>query len=181
MAEQQQQLIEEMVHTLTKIRTGMVVLAKELLGRQSVKYTSEHEGMSPEEGFDCSGFVKYIAERAMIGCGVSVVIPRHANEQWRGMGEWVDYSSRAPGDFVYFASRVKGDDRLRVIGHVGMVVSPDTYIHAPGVDGTHVSEAQLPERQTPLTGLSERDIYRFNPVGLKRLTLPIANGRWHVW
>lgn len=163
---------------LVAMRYIMVQLAVRLLGADAIKYRNPEDGMSLESGFDCSGFVCALVNYSAEACGVDLLIPRHANEQWRVFGEPVDYSQRRTGDLVYFPSRRK--NTMRVIGHVGIVLDKNRYIHSPGMDKTLVTIAALPKRQAGLDNVRPGDIYTQSPAGIKRLSLPIGSGRWHA-
>ncbi len=177
------QEILEKACRLQRIRTALVEEATDLLGVKSVKYRGERQGVSASDGFDCSGFachaIKAAVKRVDYSDGMSIEVPRHANEQWRGLGEFVHYERRMPGDLVYFAPK-KIANRY-VPTHVGIVVTPSLYIHAPGKDGTIIESAQLPEEQEILDDSTSDDLYLYNPVGIKRLTIPFGTGRWEVY
>lgn len=78
-------------------------------------------GASPETGFDCSGFVRYVFERFQVG------VPRTAAEQFEA-GTPVADAQLAPGDLIFFSTIGPGAT------HVGIVVDPAarTFVHAPG-------------------------------------------------
>lgn len=169
--------IEEKASKLEVIRARMVEIALDLVGAQAIRYRGPEHGMTPD-GYDCSGFVRVVIDRATEEQGVSLPVPRHANEQWREFGEAVDYRRRTAGDLVFFPSRRKRG--IYVVGHVGIVVSNGEYIHSPGKDNTTVSVADLPREQVDLADTTEDDIYDYSPLGIKRVTLPVGSGRWHA-
>lgn len=74
-------------------------------------------GESPN-GFDCSGFVKYIYATA---AGVS--LPHSATTQ-ANYGVAVDKSELRPGDLVFFETYTAG------ISHVGIYIGNNQFIHA---------------------------------------------------
>lgn len=76
-------------------------------------------GYSPEQGFDCSGFVWWV--HAQNGLDV----PRSAHEQWAG-GRFVPPSERQPGDVAVFRTGGKPKDL-----HVGIVTERGTIVHSP--------------------------------------------------
>lgn len=81
-------------------------------------------GSAPREGFDCSGFVKYVyAEN-----GVS--LPRNSRQQ-SSVGEWVPASVGAlrQGDLMFFASNGKRID------HVAMYAGGNRIIHSSSSGG----------------------------------------------
>ncbi len=71
-------------------------------------------GMSPSQGFDCSGLVSYVY--AQIG----IYLPHHAASMYN-QGVPVAYSELAPGDLVFFNG----------LGHMGMYIGGGQFIHAP--------------------------------------------------
>ncbi len=137
--------------------------------------------MTYEDGFDCSGFISSVVSYATEAYDLDLAIPRHANEQWRNFGEYVDYSQRQVGDLVFFARRRHGDDRVRTIGHVGIVVARNKYVHAEGCDDSFVAIGGLPNEQRPLAPILPNDLYTNDPAGVKRITAPVHSGRWEVW
>lgn len=173
--------IQQKVAQLQIVRAHLVDIAVGLVGAPSIRYRDRAEGLTEEGGFDCSGFVCSAIERAsqLTGNVILGEVPRHANEQWRSFGEPAHYLNRQAGDLVYFASK-KIAGRY-VVGHVGIVVDRDQYVHSPGRNGEVVEARRLPDEQEPLVDATEDDIYSFNPVGLKRLSMPLGDGRWGVY
>lgn len=90
-----------------------VAIAERYLG---VRYV--WGGGLPEDGFDCSGFVKYVY--AQLG----VQLPHYAASQWDDTAH-VDPLELEPGDLVFFEPKSDGP------GHVGMYVGNGTFIEAP--------------------------------------------------
>ena len=73
---------------------------------------------SPEEGFDCSGFVKHVYEHH----GIS--LPRTAKEMANSLNP-IPPAQIHPGDLLFFnTSGVP-------FSHVGIYVKDDSFIHAP--------------------------------------------------
>lgn len=79
-------------------------------------------GGTTPEGFDCSGFVRYVFGEA----GISV--PRGVRDQ-AATGERVDREHLRPGDVLFFA--IDG----HTISHVAVAVSADRFVHAPSSRG----------------------------------------------
>ncbi len=77
-------------------------------------------GESPETGFDCSGFVRWVFEENGID------LPRSSRLQSE-VGVPVERGDLRPGDLLFY-SRKRGS---RVIGHVGIYVGGDRFIHSP--------------------------------------------------
>lgn len=76
-------------------------------------------GTTPEAGFDCSGFVQYVAKQAL-----GIVLPRTSFDQVHA-GRVVERNDLQPGDLVFF-------NTLRApFSHVGIYVGDDRFIHAP--------------------------------------------------
>lgn len=74
-------------------------------------------GTTPEEGFDCSGFVYYVFWQN------GIKLPRTSSEQFR-CGIPVRTSHLLPGDLVFFAKDYRG------ISHVGIYWGGGYFIHA---------------------------------------------------
>lgn len=74
-------------------------------------------GSTPQPGFDCSGFVKYVY--AHFGISLSRTTYTQVNQ-----GRAVSRSELQPGDLVFFGSASSPY-------HVGIYVGGGTYIHAP--------------------------------------------------
>lgn len=78
-------------------------------------------GVDPN-GFDCSGFVRYVYQQH------GVAMPREVREQFR-VGRNVDRGRLEPGDLVFFSTVAPG------ASHVGIVIGGDQFIHAPSQRG----------------------------------------------
>lgn len=76
-------------------------------------------GGSPEAGFDCSGLVAHVFERAW-----GVQLPRRAKEQ-ASLGTKVRRQELVAGDLVFF------NTRGYAYSHVGIYVGDGRFIHAP--------------------------------------------------
>jgi hypothetical protein len=77
-------------------------------------------GVSPEQGFDCSGLTMAVYKLNGLN------LPRSSRGQW-GMGTPVGRSQLQKGDLVFFATKERGK-----VSHVGIYTGHDTFIHAPG-------------------------------------------------
>lgn len=86
------------------------------LSLQGVPY--RYGKASPEEGFDCSGFVKHVYEHQ----GIS--LPRTA-KAIASASNPVPSSQILPGDLLFFNTSGKP------FSHVGIYVERDNFIHAP--------------------------------------------------
>ncbi|SMG24966.1 C40 family peptidase [Paraburkholderia susongensis] len=81
-------------------------------------------GNTPDSGFDCSGFVRYVVLRA-----ASVNLPRTTAEM-SGRGESIEPDEIAPGDLIFF------NTTGRAHSHVGIYVGKLRFVNAPSTGGT---------------------------------------------
>jgi cell wall-associated NlpC family hydrolase len=107
------------------LRTSLVSNAKKYLG------VSYHYSQSNENGFDCSGYVKYVYGNF----GYS--LPRSSLDQYRQCRH-VKEAKAQPGDLVFFVTRG------RKVSHVGIYLGNNQFIHSPG-KGKSVSISNLDE------------------------------------
>lgn len=91
--------------------------AQEALVKVGMRY--KFGGKSPETGFDCSGLVAYVFQRAW---GISV--PRRTEDQ-RRVGRAVKHADLQPGDLVFY------NTRNRPFSHVGIYLGDGNFVHAP--------------------------------------------------
>ena len=82
-------------------------------------------GSSPETGFDCSGFVRYIYNETL-----GLVLPHNAKAISQE-GERIEKAELQPGDLVFF------NTMRRAFSHVGIYLGNNQFIHAPR-SGTRV-------------------------------------------
>jgi cell wall-associated NlpC family hydrolase len=80
-------------------------------------------GLSPETGFDCSGFVSHVFRE-----GVGLVLPHNAKAMSRS-GDVVRKDELQPGDLVFF------NTMRRAFSHVGIYLGENLFIHAPAPGG----------------------------------------------
>jgi cell wall-associated NlpC family hydrolase len=73
---------------------------------------------TPEEGFDCSGFVHHVYQRHGIN------LPRTAEDMASQLAP-VDRNALQAGDLVFF------DTNGRAYSHVGLYIDNDQFIHSP--------------------------------------------------
>jgi len=92
---------------------GIVATALSLIG---VAY--RYGGDSPEEGFDCSGLVRYVYARH------GIVLPRDTASMAADLPQ-VPLAARLPGDLLFFHTAAGR--------HVGIVMDQDKFVHAPSV------------------------------------------------
>ncbi len=82
-------------------------------------------GNTAEEGFDCSGFTRYVFENS-----VGLVLPRRADEQAHAPGLFsINKDELKPGDLVFF------NTMRRAFSHVGIYVGDGKFIHSPRAGG----------------------------------------------
>ncbi len=78
-------------------------------------------GETADQGFDCSGFTRYVFENSL-----GLVLPRRADQQAREVGLMpVVREDLRPGDLVFF------NTMRRAFSHVGIYVGEGRFIHAP--------------------------------------------------
>lgn len=76
-------------------------------------------GKNPEVGFDCSGMVNYVYEKAVgMPLGASAAEIAHKGRQ-------VALGDMRPGDLVFF------NTNGRPYSHVGIFIGDDRFVHAP--------------------------------------------------
>lgn len=91
------------------------------LSLTGVRY--KYGGHSPETGFDCSGFVRYVFKQA-----TSLSLPHNALAISR-LGQSVSKNELKPGDLVFFNTLKK------TFSHVGIYVGDNRFIHSPSSGG----------------------------------------------
>ncbi|KMJ57434.1 endopeptidase [Bacillus sp. LL01] len=83
-------------------------------------------GETPEEGFDCSGYLNYIFDEAE-----NKDLPRTVKEIY---AEGTKVESPAVGDIVFFDVEGNGPS------HAGLYIGNGEFIHASSTDGVKISE-----------------------------------------
>ena len=100
--------------------SDLVMSAMNFLG---VRY--RRGGNNVEQGFDCSGFTRYVFENSL-----GLVLPRRADQQAQLGGLLsVKKDELKPGDLVFF------NTMKRAFSHVGIYVGEGKFIHAPRTGG----------------------------------------------
>jgi len=90
-------------------------------------------GKNPDAGFDCSGMVSYIFNRAT-GFKLSGSAADMARQ-----GRQIDKSNLRPGDLVFF------NTLNRPFSHVGIYIGDGRFVHAPSGNGkVHISRMDNP-------------------------------------
>jgi cell wall-associated NlpC family hydrolase len=110
-------------------------------------------GASPDGGFDCSGFTKWLLERNGFEN-----IPHYAADQFR-LGQNVDKNALKPGDLVFFNMKKDGP------GHMGLYIGNGQFIHASGSQSRQGTGA---DRGVKVSNLND-GWYARNYVGARRL------------
>lgn len=91
------------------------------LSLTGVRY--KYGGKSPESGFDCSGFVRYVYQQAG-----NLTLP-HSARAISQLGKTIPKSELQPGDLVFF-------NTLRTtFSHVGIYLGGNRFIHSPSSGG----------------------------------------------
>lgn len=92
------------------------------LSLTGVRY--QYGGNSPESGFDCSGFVRYVYQQA-----ANLSLP-HGARAISQLGKTIPKHELQPGDLVFF-------NTLRsTFSHVGIYLGNNRFIHSPSSGGS---------------------------------------------
>jgi len=81
-------------------------------------------GNTPKGGFDCSGLIVYVYNKA-----AGIKLPRTI-QLMSAKGKGIDNQSPAPGDLVFF--NTTGEK----YSHAGIYVGQGRFVHAPSAGGT---------------------------------------------
>jgi cell wall-associated NlpC family hydrolase len=76
-------------------------------------------GKSPDNGFDCSGFVVHVFQHSL-----GVALPRTSHELSR-VGKTIKPPQLRPGDLVFF------NTQNQAYSHVGIFIGEGKFVHAP--------------------------------------------------
>lgn len=105
-----------LVQQVRDAASDLVMSAMNFLG---VPY--KRGGNNAEQGFDCSGFTRYVFERS-----IGLVLPRRADQQARDASLLkIPRDELKPGDLVFF------DTMRRAFSHVGIYIGDGQFIHSP--------------------------------------------------
>jgi len=105
-----------LVQQMRDVASDMVLSAMNFLG---VPY--RRGGNTADQGFDCSGFTRYVFENSL-----GLVLPRRADQQAQNAGLLnIHRDELKPGDLVFF------NTMRRAFSHVGIYVGEGKFIHAP--------------------------------------------------
>lgn len=100
------------------LRDTLIGLAMQLRNTRYVR-----GGHDPSTGFDCSGFVRYVFERA-----IGLQLPTNSASQYM-VGHTIARGDMQPGDLVFF--RTAGRHGKGRVSHVGIYLSEGRFIHSP--------------------------------------------------
>lgn len=93
----------------------------------------KYGGNSPETGFDCSGFVRYVFNQA-----ANLTLP-HGARAISQLGKAIPVEQLQPGDLVFFNTLKKA------FSHVGIYMGNGRFIHAPSSGGgVHIVDMNDP-------------------------------------
>ena len=98
--------------------SDLTVKAMDMLG---IRY--KRGGNTPENGLDCSGFVRYVFKDAL-----GAELPRTSNEISK-VGENIQTKDLQPGDLVFYNTLRRG------FSHVGIYLGDNKFIHSPSAGG----------------------------------------------
>lgn len=140
-------------------------LASSYIGFPAIKYEGQDVGCS-ENGFDCSGFVKFLLKMAKYPGH----IPRHTNEFFDSFGILIHEQFREAGDLIFFSYKggIYPD-------HIGVMISRDEYVHSPGKNERVICSGVF-EQKIIEPRCNTQQIYFSNPIGFKRIT--VGDGRY---
>jgi|SRR5690554_2612390 cell wall-associated NlpC family hydrolase len=106
------------------------------LSLKGVRY--RYGGTSPDTGFDCSGFVRYVFREA-----ANISLPHNARAISQ-IGEIISRQQLEPGDLVFY------NTMRSAFSHVGIYLGDNRFIHAPssggGVEIVNMNEAYWAKR-----------------------------------
>ena len=108
-------------------------------------------GNSPENGLDCSGFIRYVFQKSL-----KVNLPRTSAEIAR-VGKSINRSELVPGDLVFF------NTRGFKYSHVGMYVGKGKFIHAPRI-GKNIEVANINQGYWDAVFTGARRVRRGQPA-----------------
>ena len=90
----------------------------------------KYGGNSPETGFDCSGFVRYVYQKS-----IGITLPR-VTEDISEVGTEEDLDELRPGDLVFYNTMRRSNS------HVGIYLGEGQFVHSPST-GKSVTVANM--------------------------------------
>ncbi len=116
-------LVPAVGQQVRQVRDATAELVIKAMNYVGVRY--KRGGDSADEGFDCSGFTRYVFEAT-----TGLVLPRRADEQAAVPALMnVNKLDLRPGDLVFF------NTMRRAFSHVGIYIGEGRFIHAPRTGG----------------------------------------------
>jgi cell wall-associated NlpC family hydrolase len=88
----------------------------------ALRGTPYRNGGAEPDGFDCSGFTRYVFGQ------FGIALPRDTGHQY-GEGRPIDADDVAKGDLVFFTTVARGPS------HVGIAIDREHFVHAPSSSG----------------------------------------------
>lgn len=110
-------LAEPSPSLMSRAVDGVQATLDQALGYLGIRY--KRGGSTPETGFDCSGFVRYVYNESL-----GLILPRNARAMSQE-GEQVAKTELMPGDLVFF------NTMKRTFSHVGIYLGNNLFVHAP--------------------------------------------------
>ena len=129
------------------------------LSQTGVKY--KYGGNSPEGGFDCSGFVRYVFQQA-----ANLTLP-HGARAISQLGQTVTQRELKPGDLVFF-NTVRS-----TFSHVGIYIGNNRFIHSPSagsaISVTDMGDTYWAKRFTGARRLDAKELASLEANGAKSI------------
>jgi cell wall-associated NlpC family hydrolase len=129
------------------------------LSQTGVKY--KYGGNSPEGGFDCSGFVRYVFQQA-----ANLTLP-HGARAISQLGQTVTQRELKPGDLVFF-NTVRS-----TFSHVGIYIGSNRFIHSPSagsaISVTDMGDSYWAKRFTGARRLDAKELASLEANGAKSI------------
>jgi murein DD-endopeptidase / murein LD-carboxypeptidase len=112
--------------------------------------TAYKTGGTTTNGFDCSGFTRYVYAK------LGITLPHQSGSQFK-MGTAVEKSELIPGDLVFFNTTGQG------VSHVGVYVGDGKFAHASssrGVTISKLSDSYYVSRYVGAKRIMSSDVYQ---------------------
>lgn len=146
--------------------------AQRWVGSKARTYISPETGMDPDNGFDCSGFTRFVLERVF--SAAQIPFPngiRHTNEFLDQFGKLISLGLQQPGDLAVFP-----DENGIFPKHIGIVVGQGSFVEAKPECPGKVVLSKLNVRE--LDRLVQDSSYNTSPIAFKRPAVKL--GRWQI-
>ncbi|MBS4206724.1 C40 family peptidase [Bacillus sp. FJAT-50079] len=128
-----------------RINGSPIIDANHPIIKEALKYIGTpylFGGENPEEGFDCSAFVRYVYLHSL-----KIYLPRSTDQQWQ-VGEIVSKENIQPGDVIFFS-----DTYREGISHNGIYIGDNQFIHATRGDQVTISYINSEYWEEKFTGI----------------------------